>query len=111
MKIHTSDRNRWGLRGPVHTCRIEREWDNARGDVTEVDFRPDGAMLRRWVRNHDGSEWTTTHEYDSLGRLAVVRNMGGSGDVNESVHEYDDAGRLLRVLSDGREEVHYEYDE
>ncbi|HTR39541.1 MAG TPA: hypothetical protein VMH80_26895 [Bryobacteraceae bacterium] len=120
-----SDRERWNLRGPVHTCRLERTWQFMRcgtercepetgGDVSMVEFRPDGALLQRWHRNPDGSEWTSTYEYDGNGRLLAIRTQSLVGESNREIREYDDAGRLTRRIArnaDGRERVveSYEY--
>ena len=120
-----TDRERWALRGPVHSCRLERTWysrrcgadtceTEERGDITKLEFRSDGALARRWYHNPDGSEWTATHEYDDAGQLTMVRteNVGGVADLR--VHEYDAAGRLVRVLAQrhgeaDREVEGYEY--
>jgi YD repeat-containing protein len=89
-----TDRDRWGLRGPVHTCRIQRtgylrrcgpnssEGDacetEERTDVTSLQFRPDGFLAVQRHQNPDGSEWTTTNEYDDAGRLTSMRNENGT---------------------------------
>ena len=120
-----SDRDRWGLRGPVHTCQIKRVWysrqcngdachTEAREDTTVLEFRTDGDLLRQWHRNHDGSQWTTTYEYDGAGKLTSVRTENAAG-VDSRVYEHDDSGRLARIIarSDGHADrlvERYEYD-
>jgi hypothetical protein len=81
-----TDRERWGLRGAVSTCRLQRTWywrgcvadaceTEERSDEAIVEFSADGATLKRWHRNHDGSECTVgadqtaeNFEYDASGR-------------------------------------------
>ena len=107
-----TDRDRWGLRGPVRSCRLQRTWYSRRGDgdlctneersdTTIVEFRPDGSLARRWHRNPDGSEWESTHEYDSIGRLVTVRAGNTAGLIDLHHYNYGSAGRLERVLVRG----------
>jgi hypothetical protein len=119
------ERDRWGLRGPVHTCQIQRIWftrrcgadaceTEERNDSAILEFRQDGSLARRSHRNPDGSEWTTTYEYDA-NRLAAVRTESGGTFVNLHIYDYDAVGRLVRVIirsADGRDRVteSYEYD-
>ena len=125
LGLMASDRERWSLRGPVHTCRLERTWHfmhcgtaacepETSGDVSTVEFRPDGALARRWHQNPDGSEWTSTYEYDASGHLLAVLTQNPAGQANREIHEYDDLGRLTRRIArdaEGRERVveRYEY--
>src|SRR6516162_11252799 len=99
-----TDRERWQLRGPVRSCRLEPRWysrrcgadtcdTEERGDATTVDFRLDGNLSRRSHHNPDGSEWTSTYEYDDAGRLTTARNENGDGLVDLQVYEYDTPGR------------------
>jgi YD repeat-containing protein len=109
-----TDRDRWDLRGPVHTCRLERTWEE-RGDTAVVEFRRDGSLARRTHINWDGSEWTSTREYDAEGRLLREQNTNASGAAGSRVYEYDSHGRLSRIINrgeDGQERVteDYEYD-
>lgn len=105
-----TERDRWGLRGPVHACQVQRTWysrrcgadaceTEERGDITLLEFRADGAPARRSHHNPDGSEWTTAYEYDDAGRLMTARGENGGGLVDLQVYEYDTAGRLVRVLA------------
>ena len=75
-----TERDRWGLRGPVRTCRLQRTWysrrcvgdaceTEERSDITTLEFRVDGSLARRWHHNPDGSDWTATYEYNDTGRL------------------------------------------
>ncbi len=121
-----TERERWGLRGPVHTCRLQRTWywrrcgadacDTEEGsDNTTLEFRADGSLSRRWHHNPDGSEWTTTYEYNDTGRLTIGRTENASGVVGLQFYDYDAAGRLVRVTArskDGGDRIteSYEYD-
>jgi len=71
-----SELEQWGLRGPVHTCRLQRTWQSQKrngdacelvepGDVSEMEFRLDGSIAKHWHQNFDGSQGTTTYERDS----------------------------------------------
>jgi YD repeat-containing protein len=96
-------RERWGLRGPVRTCRLERTWSSGRvgderHDAAILVFRRDGALVSHWHQNHDGSSWKTTHEYDDLGRLVRVRTDNATGEHTVQSHEYDEEGRLSRIV-------------
>jgi YD repeat-containing protein len=105
-----ADRERWQLRGPVRSCQIERTWYSRRcgadtcdieerRDATTVDFGFDGNLYRQSHRNPDGSEWTSTYEYDHAGRLIQIRTENPDGVANLQLYEYDDNGRLRRVLA------------
>lgn len=79
-----------------------------------MEFREDGSLARRWHRNPDGSEWTTTYQYDA-GRLTAVRTENGAAFVSLQIYEYDPEGRLVRVLgrsenAEDRIAESYEYD-
>jgi hypothetical protein len=104
-----TDRERWQLRGPVRSCRLERKWYSRRcgtntceveerGDATTVEFRFDGNLSRRSHHNPDGSEWTSSYEYDNEGRLIQMRSETADDVAKLCIYEYDNAGRLLRVL-------------
>jgi len=114
-----TDREQWGLRGAVQTCRVERIWgmpgDEERGDATVLEFRADGLLAARRHRNPDGSTWSSIHQYDDSGRLHAVRHENGSGDADSLSYEYDSEDRLARVIArpHGREDrlaESYEYD-
>lgn len=105
-----TERERSGLHGPVLSCRLQRTWysrrcgadacdTEERGDTTMLEFRADGALARRSHHNPDGSEWTTTYEYNDGGRLTTARSDNGGGLVDLQVYEYDAPGRLIRVLA------------
>jgi len=120
------DRDRWGLRGQVRSCRLQRTWfsrrcgadlceTEERGDTTIVEFRPDGSLARRWQHNPDGSEWTSMYEYNGAGQLETVRTENGASQFDVQRYEYDSAGRLVRLVAltpDGRDRIAegYEYD-
>jgi YD repeat-containing protein len=120
-----TDRDRWQLRGPVRSCRLARTWHSRRcgvdacdteerGDAATADFRLDGSLSRLSHHNPDGSEWTSTYEYDDAGRLTQVRTESAGGVKKLCVYEYDNAGRLLRMCDrneDGDRPVEtFEYD-
>ncbi|HYZ87105.1 MAG TPA: hypothetical protein VE621_22000 [Bryobacteraceae bacterium] len=120
-----TDRERWGLRGMVRSCRLERRWYSRRcgadtcdteesGDATTLDFRPDGTLSRQSHENPDGSEWNTTYEFDDTGRLTLTRTESAGGVTNLQFYEYDNAGRLLRVFDRNQDRDRtaetYEYD-
>jgi YD repeat-containing protein len=116
-----NDRERWDLRGPVRSCRIERTWyfrccgqdaceTEERSDASSLQFRADGSLARQGHKNPDGSEWTSTHQYDDQGRLLMV-----VGEFGLQVYDYDDAGRAIRRRDrskDGTERIaeSYSYD-
>ena len=126
MVGRVTERDRWGLRGPVQSCRIERTWYSGRcgaelceteerGDTTIIEFRADGSLARRRHHNPDGSVWTSTYEYNVAGQLATVRTEDAAGRVDFQRYEYDSAGRLMRIVAqapDGSERIaeSYEYD-
>lgn len=121
-----TDRDQWSLRGPVHTCRLQRSLYSRqcgaeacevteRIDLSTLEFRVDGFLLRRGHRNPDGSELTSLYEYDNTGRLTTMRTGNGFEPPHYLAYDYDAAGRLERItarLADGSERVteSYEYD-
>jgi YD repeat-containing protein len=64
-----------------------------------LEFRADGALARRSHHNPDGSEWTTTYEYNDAGRLTAACSENGGGLVDLQFYEYDTPGRLIRVFA------------
>jgi YD repeat-containing protein len=103
------ERHQWGLRGPVHTCQLQRTWftrrcgadaceTEERGDSTVLEFREDGSLAGRSHRNPDGPEWTSSYQYDA-GRLTAVRTENGASLVSLNIYEYDALGRLVRVTA------------
>lgn len=120
------DRDKWGLRGPVKTCSVNRTWYSRRcgaeacdveerSDATSAEFRLDGSLLRQQFHNPDGSEWSAEYEYDDSGRLRAVRVQNASGESSTHVYEYDDSGRLVRIVGrsgagDERVSETYSYD-
>jgi YD repeat-containing protein len=122
-----TERDRWGLRGPVQSCQLQRTWypgrcgadrceTAERGDTTLVEFRRDGSLVRRWHHNPDGTEWTSRYEYDGAGRLMRIRTEDMAGLVEVRHHEYDAMRRLVRLVvsaSDGSDRLaeSYEYDQ
>jgi YD repeat-containing protein len=109
-----TDRDQWALRGPVHTCRIERTWgfpeSGRRTDATALEFRPDGLLLQRRHHNPDGSQWTSSYRYDDAGRLLTIRHQNGAAEAGLQSYEYDSEGRLSRTIAADRLAESYEYD-
>ena len=121
-----TERDRWGLRGPVLSCRLQRIWysrccgadlceTEARSDTTTVEFHPNGSLARRRHSNPDGSEWTSSYVYDGSWRLVTVRTENVAAQPDLQRYEYDSEGRLVRMVartSDGRDRIaeSYEYD-
>lgn len=121
-----TDRDRWNLRGPVETCRLERTWYSFEcgsdacekkegGDSSVVEFRSDGALLRQEHKNPDGSQWDTTHRYRVDGRLLAVESGNAAGVSFTQTYEYGAGDRLTRVIVRDREGRHrvaetYTYD-
>jgi YD repeat-containing protein len=78
----------------VASCEAEE-----RGDSTQVEFRADGSLAIRRHHNPDGSEWTSTYEYDGAGRLVRVHTESVNQPIERQRYEYDAEGRLLRVVA------------
>ncbi len=108
------DRQPWDLRGPVHTCQLQRTWylrrcgteaceTEERGDRTSLEFRADGLLARHHHQNLDGSEWTTTYEYNHEEQLTAVHNRSSSETTWLRFYEYDLEGRLIRILTRSQE--------
>jgi hypothetical protein len=120
-----TERDRWGLRGPVQSCRLQRTWyargcgadlceTEERGDTTLVEFHPNGALARRWHRNPDGSEWTSVygalfgagparrlHRYDARGHRIETHTwmFGGLGRDSRTM-TYNDHGDQIEEISE-----------
>jgi len=98
-----SDRDRFEFRGPVRTVDIEVD-----GRSSRHEFRPDGALVRQWHQNGNGSDSTVIYTYDAADHLESVRFESSSGPTSLRRYEYDEAGRLARLLlrdPDGGERV------
>lgn len=106
-----SDREKAGLRGPVHTCVEEAVYPTGKFSTTHT-YDIDGKLLVSRSSNSDGSEWVTTWTYDSDDRL-ISRVSGNSGKPGlQSLDSYDDSGRLLSItnnLSKG-DRINFRYD-
>jgi YD repeat-containing protein len=105
-----ADRDRWGLRGPVRSCRHERTWRancgpngscdvEERGDLALLEFSADGTLARHWHQNPDGSQFASVSEFDANGRITSTETQNSNGPVTRRRYEYDDAGRLARIWS------------
>lgn len=121
-----TERERWGLRGPVQSCQLQNTLylrycgadaceTGERNFMTVLDFHVDGSITRRWHKNQDGSEWTSSYEYDRAGRLVTLQTGHAAGIVHLQLYEYEVAERLARVISrpkngDDRIAESYEYD-
>jgi hypothetical protein len=103
-----TDRDRRGLRGPVHTCRMHRYI------ITTLEFHPDGSLALQHHQNADGSTFTSTYEYESS-RLLRVTTKDQAGKTTLQSCRYDSQGRLTRLLTQSESGVErvsetYEYD-
>jgi len=107
-----TDRERFGLRGPVKSYTEDTVLFEGGILSTYTEFRPDGKMRVSRSRNPDGSEWVTTNTYDADGRLTKIVS-GKSGDPPAQMfYNYDDQGRLVSVTSsDNKNRTEYHYDE
>ena len=120
-----TDRDGWGVRGPVKRIEAQRTWyaplcttehceTTERGDASVAEFRADGAPIEQHGRNPDGSDHATRYEYDNAARLVAVRFTDSTGSAMLRRPEYDASGRLLRIVERngaGRERIAetYEY--
>lgn len=106
-----SDREKAGLRGPVHVCSEEGIYPTGKFSTTHT-YDIDGKLLVKSSRSADGLDWVTTRTYDSEGRLISVVS-GKTGDPGpESLYFYDDAGRLLSITNNLRkgDRIDFHYD-
>jgi YD repeat-containing protein len=102
-----TDRDRWRLRGPVRSCRVERTWRacgpsgscelEERGDAALLEFSADGTLVRHWHQNPDGSQFASVSELDANGHITSTATQSANGPVTRRRYEYDDAGRLARI--------------
>jgi hypothetical protein len=105
-----TDRGGWSLRGPVHICQISRTWysrqcgadtceTEERSEITNLEFLASGSLAKRFHHNPDGSEWTTTYNYDDTGKLTARGSENSAGPVDVQSCEYSTAGQLVRVIA------------
>ena len=108
-----TERDRWGIRGPVERIEVQRTWSaprctteqcdvGERGDTSVAEFRADGALVEHRGRNPDGSEHAARYEYDNAARLLAVTFTDSTGSAMVRRHEYDASGRLLRIVERDR---------
>jgi YD repeat-containing protein len=106
-----SDREKAGLRGPVHVCVEEVVYPTGKFSTTHT-YDIDGKLLVSSSKSSNGSDWVTTRTYDSDGHpLSIV--SGKSGDPGlESLYSYDDSGRLLSITNNIRngDRLDFQYD-
>src|SRR5262249_35480705 len=106
-----TDRDRFGLRGSVKFCQLQRTWysrgcrpdarqTEERNDVTVVEFRPDGSLERRWYKNPppNSSEWTHFYDYNDGNQIMTERAEQGGPIKITKLYEYDSAGRLSKIV-------------
>ena len=111
-----TDRDRYGLRGSAKRCELHRTWysrgcgpdaceTEERGDVTVVEFRPDGSLQRHWVKNPPPnlSEWTSHYEYNGRNQLSAVRTEQDGTVTTTKLCEYDSAERISRTIMTGKD--------
>jgi len=123
-----TDRDRFGLRGPVKFCQLQRTWYSRgcgpdacqreeRNDVRVVEFRPDGALERQWYKNPppNSSEWTNFYDYNDGNQLTTERVEQGGMITITKLYAYDSSGRISQIImpdKDGQQRVAetYSYD-
>ncbi|MGB8474974.1 MAG: hypothetical protein WCE61_12885 [Candidatus Acidiferrum sp.] len=106
-----SDREKAGLRGPVHTCIEESVYPSGKFSTTHT-YDIDGKLLVNSSKSSNGSDWVTTRTYDSDGHLLSTVS-GKSGDPGlESLYSYDDSDRLLSITNNLRkgDRLDFHYD-
>jgi YD repeat-containing protein len=107
-----TDREKYGLRGDVHSLRQEfaeldfttEGWLPARHSSVTVFLR-DGRLDHIENHNPDGSVVRSVYRYDSAGRLTEMR----SGDSSWT-HHYDDLGRIVRVIGPSGDLERFRYE-
>ena len=106
-----SDREKAGLRGPVHACIEETVYPTGKFSTTHT-YDIDGKLLVSRSSNSDGADWVTTRTYDSDGRLtSIVSGKSGAAGL-ESLYSYDDSGQLLSITNNLRkgDQIDFHYD-
>ena len=106
-----SEREKAGLRGPVHICVEEAVYPTGKFSIAQT-YDLDGKLLVSRSSNSDGSDWVTTRTYDSDGRLtSIVSGKSGAAGL-ESLYSYYDSGRLLSITNKFRKDdrIDFRYD-
>jgi YD repeat-containing protein len=118
-----SDREQYGLRGPVKSCTEESTFSGVTdGDgktypgfhsESTTEYDADGRTLATRSRSSDGSEWATLYSYGPSGRLLMTRSGIGGQSAAETTYSYDQQGRLENIIDANRPDspVAYRYDE
>jgi len=101
-----SDREKAGLHGPVKTMRTEQTFSAPDGHELHTStmtlYAPDGRTLEVRIQQSDGSEWVTSHTYDSNGRLLRIANgKANSAPATETNYSYDESGRMVGMNLSG----------
>lgn len=83
--------------------------------MSSLEFREDGALVRQWHQNPDGSEWTSNYKYNDEGQRTALRTENSAGHLALQLYNYDAAGRLVQVIArphDGVDQIveSYEFD-
>jgi YD repeat-containing protein len=116
MKTMT-DRERYGLRGPVKSCQVHRVWYSCggtdscdrqeRSDTSITEFHSNGSLQRQIHTNPDGSMWTSLYEYDGRGLLVLMKSDSARDETWTRRYEYDSQERIVRLTtrSNGRDHV------
>ena len=118
-----SDREQYGLRGPVKTCVEETTYGGGiASDGTpnpeltrwsQKEYDVNGHLVANRDRNPDGSMWMVRNTYDASGKLIKTTSGKDGEPPTVSTYVYDDQQRLTSIISSGARNnpVTFRYDE
>lgn len=118
-----SDRDQFGLHGPVRSCTEENTSDgftDAEGKTYPPiyseqarEFDREGRVTATRSNNSDGSKWIVLQVYDASGRLLNISSGIEGQTLTRTTYSYDNQGRLQRITNPGKPEsaVTFRYDE
>jgi YD repeat-containing protein len=107
-----TDREKAGLRGPVKTC-VEEIVQSTGAIFLAFEYAVDGKLITCHQTNPDGSQWLTTHTYDSDGRLTEIVSGKVDDLTTVSLHTFNEGpGRAPTAGADGKViQTNYVHDE
>jgi hypothetical protein len=107
-----TDRDRFSLKGPCEVLRnstvlvleflrTRQVWPEERTDITLLEFRPNGFLMRQLYTNaHHPLEWSNSYEYNEHNQLLRIRYGARRNRLQQrSFRKYDSAGRISRVYT------------